>query len=375
MTKEDRDIQRKLKVLRYAEQTSHVAKTCRYFGVGRSSFYRWKAADEQRGEAGLVNAKPIPKNPANQTPLEIVDKVLYLRSKYHLGSIRIVGYLARYHGITISDAGVTRVLRRNGVGRLPRGTRMRKVHTKRYNKQVPGHHIQMDVKFLTFAGKRGEKIRRFQYTAIDVATRFRALEVTTFTPKPMRSTLSITSSRSSRSALRKSEPTTSYVGKQRQVLARRSLCANKRRRSMHSEPDGFHRSDQQEFYQLLSYKGDVDLEPSSASGRTSTTSIDHTAPSMAKPPMKPSANGYNLKLSMSRKIVDLTDRRLERRCFSIGHELGHFLIPTHLPRPREPFECSLADFHHVDTCELNRRKRVEAEARKFAAHLLMPPAG
>ncbi len=33
---------------------------------------------------------------------------------------------------------------------------MRKVHTKRYNKQVPGHHIQMDVKFLTFIGTRGD---------------------------------------------------------------------------------------------------------------------------------------------------------------------------------------------------------------------------
>jgi transposase-like protein len=177
MTKEDRDIQRKLKVLRHAEKTGHVARTCRYFGVGRSSFYRWRTAYKQRGEAGLVNAKPIPKNPANQTPPEIVDKVLYLRSKYHLGSIRIVWYLARYHGIIISDAGVTRILRRNGVGRLPRGTRMRKVHTKRYNKQVPGHHIQMDVKFLTFIGNRGEKIRRFQYTAIDDATRVRALKV------------------------------------------------------------------------------------------------------------------------------------------------------------------------------------------------------
>ena len=96
-----------------------------------------------------------------------MEKILYLQSKYHLGSIRIVWYLVRYHGITISDAGVTRILRRNGVGRLPRGTRMRKVHTKRYNKQVPGHHIKMDVKFLTFIGKRGEKIRRLQYTAID----------------------------------------------------------------------------------------------------------------------------------------------------------------------------------------------------------------
>ena len=35
----------------------------------------------------------------------------------------------------------------------------------------------MDVKFLTFIGKKGEKIRRFQYTAIDDATRVRALKI------------------------------------------------------------------------------------------------------------------------------------------------------------------------------------------------------
>ena len=63
------------------------------------------------------------------------------------------------------------------MNRLSRGTRLHKIHTKRYNKQVPGHHIQMDVKFLTFKVKRGEKIRRFQYTAIDDATRVRALKV------------------------------------------------------------------------------------------------------------------------------------------------------------------------------------------------------
>ena len=145
--------------------------------MGRSSFCRWRTAYKLRGVAALVNAKSIPKNPANQAPPEIVDKVLYLRSKYHLGSIRIVWYLARYHDIKISDADVTRILRRNGVGRSPRGTRLRKVHTKRYNKQLPGHHIQMDGKFFTFTGKRGEKIRRFQYAAIDDAMRVRALKV------------------------------------------------------------------------------------------------------------------------------------------------------------------------------------------------------
>ena len=91
--------------------------------------------------------------------------------------MRIVWHLERYHGIKISDATVSRMLKLHGVNRLPRGTRMRKVHTKRDNKQVPGHHIQMDVKFLTFIGKRGENIRRFQYTAIDDATRVRAFRV------------------------------------------------------------------------------------------------------------------------------------------------------------------------------------------------------
>jgi hypothetical protein len=60
--------------------------------------------------------------------------------------IRIVWYLARYHGVKISDAVVYRILKRNGLSRLPRGTLMRKLHIKRYQKQVPGHHIQVDVK-------------------------------------------------------------------------------------------------------------------------------------------------------------------------------------------------------------------------------------
>jgi hypothetical protein len=93
MTNEERDIQRKLRVLQHAEKIGNARKACRYFGVGRSSFYRWREAYQKHGEAGLKNAKSVPKNPANQTPAEIVGKVLYLRRKYHLGSIRIVWYL------------------------------------------------------------------------------------------------------------------------------------------------------------------------------------------------------------------------------------------------------------------------------------------
>jgi transposase InsO family protein len=177
MNKSERDVQRKLRVLKHAEQIGDVAKTCRYFGIGRASFYRWRTAYQRDGEPGLANRKTAPRNPANQTPPEIVEKVLHLRQTYHLGPIRIVWYLARYHAIKISDAGVYRILRRHGLNRLPRGTRVRKIHTKRYQKQVPGHQIQLDVKFLTFPGKDGKPTKRYQYTAIDDATRIRALKV------------------------------------------------------------------------------------------------------------------------------------------------------------------------------------------------------
>ena len=115
MTNEERDIQRKLKVLQHVEKIGNARKACRYFGISRSSFYRWREAYQKRGEAGLKNAKSIPKNPANQMPTEIVKKVLYLRRKYHLGPILIVWYLARYHDIKISDAGVYRILKHNGL--------------------------------------------------------------------------------------------------------------------------------------------------------------------------------------------------------------------------------------------------------------------
>lgn len=91
--------------------------------------------------------------------------------------MRIVWYLAPYHDINISDATVSRILKHHGVNRLPRGTRLRNVHTKCYNKQIPGHHIQIDVKILTFKGGNGEKVRRFQFTAIDDATRVRAPKI------------------------------------------------------------------------------------------------------------------------------------------------------------------------------------------------------
>ena len=62
----------------------------------------------------------------------------------------------------------------------------------------------------------------------------------------------------------------------------------------------------------------------------------------------------------------------QRRRFSIGHELGHFLIPSHRPRHGQQFSCSNADLHTSETGSSDHGRRMEAEANRFAAELLMP---
>ena len=265
MTSDQREVRRKLRILAHAEQSGNVSKTCRYFGVGRASFYRWRDAYERLGEAGLTSKRSVPHNHPNKTPAAVTEKVLHLRRKYHLGPMRIVWYLERYHGIRISDAGVYRILCRNGLNRLPRGTRLRKVHTKRYNKQVPGHHIQMDVKFLTFRGKDGRKIRRFQFTAIDDATRIRALKI--YERHTQASAIDFVEHVISTFPFRIREIRTDN-GHEFQAKFHwyvedkgiRHAYIKPSSPQLNGKVERSHRADEQEFYQLLSYKGDVDLE-------------------------------------------------------------------------------------------------------------------
>jgi transposase len=172
------DIRRKLRILNYAQESGNVAQTCRYFGISREIFYQWKRADAQHGELALINSQPCPQNPKCRTPPHIEEKILHLRRTYHLGQRRIHWYLLRDHGIKVSSGAVYYVLKRNGKNRLPQNVRKHRVQLwQRYQKQVPGHHVQVGVKFLNFTDQTNQPVRRFQYTAIDDATRSRALKV------------------------------------------------------------------------------------------------------------------------------------------------------------------------------------------------------
>jgi Zn-dependent peptidase ImmA (M78 family) len=62
-----------------------------------------------------------------------------------------------------------------------------------------------------------------------------------------------------------------------------------------------------------------------------------------------------------------------RRRFTIGHELAHFLIPTHMPDKPGRFLCSREDMNRLTAKETDRRARIEVEANRFSSLMLMPP--
>ena len=256
--------QRKIAAIEWAEKWGNVSRACRAFCLSRSGFYRWKKLFDEFGEEGLKYRKPIAKDHPRRIPESTVQKVLEIRRDYHLGPQRIVWYLERYHDTRISFSSVYRILVRNGVNRLPTKVGRRALHTRRYAKSVPGHHVQMDVKVLGLTTKAGKRVRRFQYTAIDDATRIRALRI--YQRHSQANAIRFFDYVREKFPFRIHTVRTDR-GHEWQALFHwhvedkgiRHVYIKPRSPQLNGKVERSHRTDQEEFYQLLTFTDDVDL--------------------------------------------------------------------------------------------------------------------
>src|ERR1700754_2092714 len=130
----DRQARRRLAVLRPVEEVSgNVAMTCRYYGISRQTYYGWLRRYETEGADGLRDKSRRPRTSPNATRPEVIEKIIHLRQHYHFRPRKIVMYLQRLD-----------------MGRLPTSRRYQRHDRrwKRYEKQRPGHQVQIDVKFV-----------------------------------------------------------------------------------------------------------------------------------------------------------------------------------------------------------------------------------
>jgi transposase InsO family protein len=126
---------------------AHVAAEA---GISRQCLSKWHTRWRAEGEAGLADRTSRPARSPRQVPLDVQGRIERLRRKRKLGPARIAAEL-RAEGITISPAGVHRVLVRLGLNRLrdldrPTGEQLRQ--PRRYERDRPGELLHLDVKKL-----------------------------------------------------------------------------------------------------------------------------------------------------------------------------------------------------------------------------------
>ena len=251
-------------ILELAKESGSVRRVCKEYGVNRSTYYIWKKKYDKEGRQGLYRKIPSVNHHPRRLSEEVIKKVLELRKDYQMGPARIMLYLSRYHGIETSESTVYRTLVRHGVNQLSKKVSRRTVRTKRYSKNVPGHHVQVDVKFVNLKDENNQMVRRFQYTAIDDSTRVRALKI--YPRHTQKNAIDFVNYVVEKFPFRIHTIRTDR-GHEFQVLfhwhvedqGMKHVYIKPKSPHLNGKVERSHRTDREEFYQLLTYTDDVDL--------------------------------------------------------------------------------------------------------------------
>jgi len=173
----------KLKVLDWhRSHGNNVSLTARHFGYSRVAIHTWIKAFRHSGVIGLNEQSRAPKKrPSPTTSSEAVMRICQIRKQYPTWSkYKIQEILERDYGIYVSASTVGRVLKRKGLIDRKKSAKRKKaaLRPKRrfprgFSIQAPGDMLQLDTKHITPITGR----KMYQFTAIDVLTKYRILRV------------------------------------------------------------------------------------------------------------------------------------------------------------------------------------------------------
>lgn len=155
--------------------------TSRRFGVDREAIREWLKRLKQLGPVGL-NDKSHRPHRFRESKLDwrIKERIIDIRREHSTWSKYIISAILKREGLKTNPSAVGRFLKKKGLvnQKISRKNQRASLHPKkRFPRDLvikcPGDMIQIDTKFLTGIGG----IRLYQYTAIDVLTKIRALSV------------------------------------------------------------------------------------------------------------------------------------------------------------------------------------------------------
>jgi transposase len=147
---------------------TEVMKVCPH---GKRSIERWLAAYRRGGEAALEPKSTRPKTSPKETPIRLKEHVIALRREKNVCALKLHWKLEKV-GVQIHERTIGKILKAEGLVKKYRVKRVKYKYLKATLE--PGEIIEVDVKHVPglIAGKP-----YFQYTAIDVASRWRYLRI------------------------------------------------------------------------------------------------------------------------------------------------------------------------------------------------------
>jgi len=144
-----------------------LAKVCPF---SERALKYWLAAYRKYGLAGLQNRSTCPKTHPRETPIRIKERVIELRKEKKECALKLKWDLED-EGVNLHFQTIQKIIKREG---LTRKYRTRKINYK-YVRILPkkGELVEIDIKYVP---DRIKGRRYYQFTAIDVASRWRHLQ-------------------------------------------------------------------------------------------------------------------------------------------------------------------------------------------------------
>lgn len=158
-------VQYRLRVLQDANRYG-FAKAARRYGVFRSTIYRWSDSVEPK--------KRGPKVVPWQTDNDTEELILQLKLATNYGPKRLVPELELL-GVIVGEKAVRGVLERAEQVEHHKKKRVKK-HQKFYAPYA-GYRVQIDAKYVDDGSPDKRTTNRFQYTAIDIASKIRFIDL------------------------------------------------------------------------------------------------------------------------------------------------------------------------------------------------------
>lgn len=145
-----------------------VAKICPF---SERAIKYWLVNYREYGLEGLKNKSRAPHSCPWITPDDVKDKVMHMRTTYHIGGKKIFWKLQK-QGIITSEKTVNRILSDAGLTRRYRSKRRPEEIYQPKRFAVPGEMVELDVKY---GVKLGKGSWFYQFTAKDKASCWRLL--------------------------------------------------------------------------------------------------------------------------------------------------------------------------------------------------------